>query len=876
VTRLVFHLIPHTHWDREWYLSRAAFGARLVLMMDDLMTRLEQNPDFRSFLLDGQTILISDYLHVRPGEASRVEALVRAERLQIGPWYVLADEQIPSGESLIRNLLLGREQAEQLGGRLDVLYSPDAFGHPAMLPDLAREFSLPAGVLWRGLDPQLTNGRDLVRWRGPAGGDTLIYHLPPAGYEAGSGLFAAAPIAAGSWRSLRDTLVDRATGPHVAVFLGADHHWAHPSVPRLRDCLAALEPDHEVRVSRLDEFLGLAAQHARNVPVVNGELRWSYGYTWNLQGVHSTRAPIKRENSRLELLLERVAEPLVALSGPATGLRALLSVAWHDLLAGQFHDVIGGCSSDTVARDSEARLRSVQSTGQEIVRRAVQRLCNHVPDRARESPGSARPRLLLWNPAARPRSGVVLADTTWFRRDVLVGPPGEGRLPRRGPGAKPFALVSDDGAVLSLQPVGRQLGRRRLDADRHYPDQDEVDVVRVALSAPHLAGLGFELLTPRPGAEPVSGPVRAGKAHLRNELVEVSIGPGGAINLTDRRSGERYVGLLRLEDETDAGDTYTFGPGRPRGHHRSREPVRTRVLAAGPLVGVLEGRWTFAAARVGARLVLRVHAGSPLVHVRLQLDNRAGDHRLRARIPTGLGGTTLLTGAQFGAFRRAPARFDPRDYPNETPVPTAPVHRFAAAARGPRGLALLLPGFGEIEWTQEGDLLMTLLRAVGRLSRGDLPTRPGHAGWPEPTPLAQCAGLQVVELAVAPIDEPTIEHPDQVVALWEDAFLPIQAFWLPDSTELACPPDTIALEGEGLVLSAVKPAEESADGVVLRCYNARAKPVDGCWRFGRPRREAWRVRADERGIVEAGLIDEGRALPFRAEALAWVTHLVRE
>ena len=64
MTRLVFHLIPHTHWDREWYLSRAAFGARLVLMMDDLMTRLEQNPDFRSFLLDGQTILISDYLQV--------------------------------------------------------------------------------------------------------------------------------------------------------------------------------------------------------------------------------------------------------------------------------------------------------------------------------------------------------------------------------------------------------------------------------------------------------------------------------------------------------------------------------------------------------------------------------------------------------------------------------------------------------------------------------------------------------------------------------------------------------------------------------------------------------------------------------------------
>ena len=181
MTRLVFHLIPHTHWDREWYLSRAAFGARLILMIDDLVTRLERDPGFRTFLLDGQAVLIADYLAARPGEAPRIEALVRAGRLQIGPWYVLADEQIPSGESLVRNLLLGRAEAERLGGRSDVLYSPDAFGHPAMLPDLAREFALPAGVLWRGLDQQGTRGRDLVRWRGPAGGDVLLYHLPRLG-----------------------------------------------------------------------------------------------------------------------------------------------------------------------------------------------------------------------------------------------------------------------------------------------------------------------------------------------------------------------------------------------------------------------------------------------------------------------------------------------------------------------------------------------------------------------------------------------------------------------------------------------------------------------------------------------------------------------
>src|SRR5207247_1382289 len=81
-----------------------------------------------------------------------------------------------------------------------------------------------------------------------------------------------------------------------------------------------------------------------------------------------------------------------------------------------------------------------------------------------------------------------------------------------------------------------------------------------------------------------------------------------------------------------------------------------------------------------------------------------------------------------------------RGRPREAPVRAAPAHGFVAAASGARGLALLAPGFFEYEWTSRGDLLVTLLRAVGELSRGDLPTRPGHAGWPTSTPLAQCPG----------------------------------------------------------------------------------------------------------------------------------------
>src|SRR3989475_2729000 len=424
---LIFHLIPHTHWDREWYLPRAALQARLVAVTDDLIERLQANPGYRSFLLDGQTVLVEDYLRARPDREGDVRALVKTGRLQVGPWYVLADEQIPSGEGLVRNLLLGAADAERLGGRLDVLYSPDAFGHPPAWPTLAREFGIRYGVVWRGLGGETGQERDLYRWRGLDDKDVLLWHLPPAGYEIGAALPADAERLFAAWAPVRGALVQRATGKHIPVFIGADHHAAHPDVPRLRDLLAELEPASAFRLSRLDEFF----QAAESTPAqpIAGELRWSYGYTWTLQGVHGTRAPFKRRHGVAELRLERIGEPLVALARYAGALdsRALLETAWRTLISTQFHDTIAGTTADSVATAAESRLTDVAAYAAELTRASLHRLVGHDPDAARERAGIAEPARVLWNPAARPRNGGASADVTCFRRDVLAGAATAGR-----------------------------------------------------------------------------------------------------------------------------------------------------------------------------------------------------------------------------------------------------------------------------------------------------------------------------------------------------------------------------------------------------------------------------------------------------------------
>lgn len=876
---LTFHLIFHTHWDREWHLPRAALHARLVGMLDDLLERMDRDPGLTSFLLDGQSILLEDYVRARPDRADAVRALVRAGRLPVGPWYVLADEQIPAGESLVRNLLLGAADAAAWGGRLDVLYSPDAFGHPDCLPALARGAGMEAAVVWRGLGGGQGQQGDRYRWRSPGGAEVRLWHLPPSGYEIGIDLASESGSIEEAWAWVRGQLIARAAGREVPVFIGADHHAAPLDVARLLDRLTELERPNRVRVSRLDEFFKAAADEFREAPVITGALRSAPGYAWSLQGVHGTRAPLKRRIAQLELWLTRVAEPLAAWARRRQGrdYRPALEQAWRALVQCQFHDTICGTTSDAVAREAEQRLEAVQAYADEVARGAIFDLVGHDPDRAREHGVTHSPALALWNPSPRARDGVVIADCTFFRRDVLVGPPG-GRAPRAGRGVHAFSLHGADGVAIPLQLLDKRMGHERLDARRHYPDQDEVDRVRVALRAPTLPGFGTNILTPGAAhAVRVEDAAQVQARSLVNRHVVVTLDRTGALLLYDRASGARWLDVLRLESEGDAGDAYTFWPVARDRLVRSQGPIRVRRVAAGPLVAALEARWSLPAVgrgvgsrrgRVGVRMLVMLHADSPVVRCVMDIDNQATDHRLRARLPTGSEAPAVV-GTQFGHEFRAAGTL-PEGSPLEAPSRTAPAHRYVAVPGESRGLAVFAPGFFEYERNTEGHVLVTLLRAVGALSRGDLPGRPGHAAWPTPTPGAQCLGSTRVELAVVPV-----AGAETLPDLWEQVFVPVRALWIRDAIGLAPPTGGVTLEGSGLVYSTIKPSAGPGDGMVLRCVNSGDVRAAGAWRFAEPVQSAHRTRLDEGDPVPLVLEAHGRVVRFSVDPHETSTIVVR-
>ena len=871
------HVVSHTHWDREWYQPAEVFRQRLVALVDELID--DPPPVGQSFLLDGQAIVLEDYLAVRPDRRPALETLLGERRLEAGPWFVLADELIPGGEALVRNLLTGARVLRRLGASPPpVLYCPDSFGHPAALPTVASGFGFPLIVLWRGYGSARFPSGDTAIWAAPNGDEVMLYHLPRDGYEFGSHLPTDPVAASGRWRRMRDELAPRATTGVTLVTNGADHHARQRDV---RSALVALErsaADDHVHASSLRSFaerLATAAPRDR-LPRVRGELRDSYGYTWALQGTFGTRAHEKRLNALAERDLTRDTEPWDALAARVRdrSRRWLLDEAWRTLLTAHPHDTLCGCSIDQVAAAMELRLQSARNQAAGVRDDAITQLIGHDRVLARSSRESWRPIVVVRNPAPRRRSGVVTLDIEQFIADVPVGPGSaqaaspHADLPRSNPRIPSLG---------KLQVLSRATEHRRLESPQHYPDNDLVRIVRAVAWVPDLPPYGIATYAMADGKRSSAGPpepVVVARDSLRNSHLHVRVESDGRVSLATTDMLRHIESLISFDDQRDVGDLYTPAP-RDRSFH-----VRfggCRRVDRGPLRGSLELSYRVTGDRRGdkiadvtARLVL--DADAPYLRVQLSGENFAPDHRLLLRIHTDVSSPQVWADAAFGPVQRAPLDIPAEDTRDEHVVRTAPLHRYVSLFNGERGLTLFSDGLAEYETLGDGAVAVTLVRAVGELSRNDLPERPGHAGWPTPTPGAQCLGPFEASFGVMPHGSRSAEMLTTIEHTADDVLCAPVGTTLRSALALPAPVHGIELAGTGLAFSTLK---ESEDGqwLVLRCINVCHEPVNGRWILPFDIREARLARLDETPLAELAAV--ARAVEFHARARDVVTILVR-
>jgi hypothetical protein len=494
--------------------------------------------------------------------------------------------------------------------------------------------------------------------------------------------------------------------------------------------------------------------------------------------------------------------------------------------------------------------------------------------------------MLVRNRAARPRGGIAELEIESFLADVSVGP-GSAPPDRVRHVVSPRLLHGD----VPVQLLATRRANRRTESPSQYPDNDLVELRRVVAWLPPVAGYSITPLpldegkSRAPHAEPS---VAATSDSLDNGVLRVQLEADGTISVSAADGAWSIAKAVAIEDVGDRGDLYTPSLyGNPRIEERF---LRARLIHQGPLRAEIETRWRIvvpsavdrrlagaprdgsSAGFVDLRVRLRLDAGSPFLRVIVEGVNGAAGHRLRIRVRTGIANARVWADAAFGPIERVSLDVPDADRAVEHPLPTAPLHRYVSLFDAKRGATVYSDGLAEYEAMPNGDVAVTLVRAVGDLSRNDLPERPGHAGWPVPTPEAQMPGPFGAELALYVHGARSPSMVDTIERTAEDVLLPLVGTTLRSAIADYAATPGLELEGDGLAFSTVK---ESDDGewLVLRCVNVTDKPTRGRWQLPFTPREARLSRLDETPLGALSPLES--ALSFPAAGRAVVTILVR-
>ncbi|MEU5940847.1 hypothetical protein ABZ807_17020 [Micromonospora sp. NPDC047548] len=903
-------VVPHTHWDREWYEPFQRFRLRLVALLDDVFARMERDERQR-FTLDGQLAAVDDYLEVRPERREQVIALVRAGRLAVGPWQILLDEFLCSGENIVRNLERGLTRSADLGGAMPVGYLPDMFGHIAQMPQILAGAGLAHACVFRGVPHRVRS--HAFAWQAPDGTTVRTEYLP-GGYGNAAGLLddaalvtrRATDLAArlGGWRP------EGAATPILAMY-GTDHAAPAPDAP---DLLAAADVGGtRLRLGTLAEYFATQPATVDELPTVHGELR-SHARANILPGVISVRAHLKQAMGRAERRVERYAEPLAALWHDPS-VQRFLDMAWTRLIDASCHDSVTGCGCDETAEQVAARLAEADQLGRAVCDLVGARLAAAVPHDG----------YLLFNPSPTTRTALVRLDVE-APEDAAVGLAGaDGVAVAAQVLDRARTLLADDVVPAADLPAaltrvhGRELYGQEItrwsvspadatltfEVARHGDPAFDVADVRLALAdagqpeqwrfrivaAPRLSvaalvdvpALGHTAVRPvalPAGTAAVPGPVSVAGRSLDNGLLRVDVAEDGTLRLATP-DGVAVDGVGRIIDGGDVGDSYNYAP--PAADELVDKPraVRTVVRHAGPLVAVLdvvrEYRWPVAAdVDAGSRMVDRepvvvttqveLRSGERFARFRIEFDNRCDDHRVRLHLPLPSPARASYAEGQFAVVERG---LTAEGGGGEVPLPTFPASGFVAAG-GPAGsLAVLLTQPTEYELTDSGrELAVTVLRSIGMLSRNRHALRDEPAGPQLPTPLAQCRGERTVELAVLPFrGEWHAAGVAEAAEAYRHELLAFPGTGQP-SVALPGPVTGLTVAGPGVALTSVRHRHGQVEVRVVAETPSGTCAVIGA---GRGVRGAWRAdllgRPGDRLTVDA---DGQVRLPLRAWEIATV------
>ncbi|NWF50237.1 MAG: hypothetical protein HXY49_06820 [Ignavibacteriaceae bacterium] len=894
----VFHVISNTHWDREWRYPFQRNRQMLVDMIDKVLEILESEPEYRAFHLDSQSIVIKDYLQVRPHKEEQIVKLVKEKRLFIGPWYVLPEQFQVGGENLIRNLLLGHKTSKRYGRVSKIGYSPFSWGQISQLPQIYKEFGIELIMFYRGVN-SIDSSKAEFLWIGADGTEAVssrfstmprynfyfYIYRPVVHNEFFSDIeykwsrggvpfhFSDMQLADEDYfiidsvngyfpenikkqvEAIINDQVDDFTTPHVIWMEGHDSSGPNIKTVQIIKDIKKIFPEINVVHSTLEDYAKLLFESVdiNSLKKVYGERRSSqfdrrsgnmYGYTT------SARMYLKQKNFEAEKWTQFYAEPFNVFSS-LTGRDIndqYLDKAWDLIVQNSSHDSIGGCSLDQIHDDMMSRYKQAIEISKGVFERSVKHIIKNInlPDVTSDNLF-----LIAFNPNNYLRYEVV---------ECFIDIPKE----------------YDRGDFNIYDLDGNEIEKQIVSSEHHQPVLEQLidrpmyfDMIRYHcfVEINNVPEFGYKSfwLKPIRKSEVKGQKSKDGLANdniIENDYLKIKINSNGTFNLFDKLNNKDFKGLGYFYDEGEGGHAWVNIPTKPF-ITTLKSKAKIKIIQNGLLSTTFKishkiklpinlserKKKNPKLSAVDVNLFITLNKNSKRAELKIEVDNKAESHRLRIMFPTNLDAKFHFGEGQFDVVKRSVDRPDTKDW-IEQPMYDYPLHHFADVTDGKNGLAVLVDGLKEYELVNDKNktLAVTLLRGfeyiIAPSSKQDYTHLKG----------SQCLGKSSYRLAIYP-------H----ISDWQPGEVYKEALNFNNNIRLVqtgkaqgkLPSELsfMKVTPDDLVFSALKTSEDG-NGFVLRIYNPTEKDIEGKVEFYNSLIKVEQVTLEEVLVKEINLIDK--------------------
>ena len=841
------YIISHSHWDREWYMANEQHNMRLIELIDDLLELFEVDPSFNSFHLDGQTIILDDYLQVRPEKRQAIQQAINEGKLRIGPFYILQDDFLISSESNVRNMLIGMEESRKWGTPVMLGYFPDTFGNMGQTPQLMKQAGISAAAFGRGVKPigfdnQVLEAENYssqyseMWWKGPD--QTAIFGLLFANwYSNGNEIPVEKEAALAFWKQKLADAEQYASTNHLLMMNGVDHQPVQKDISKAIHLANELFPDYEFIHSNFTDYLEAVQKDVpEDLGSVEGELTSQETDGWyTLANTASARVYLKQWNTKVQRQLENITEPLATIAYEVSGNypHDQLDYAWKTLMQNHPHDSICGCSVDSVHREMIPRFEKADEVGKYLAQDSLEQLTAAIDTTG--FPKDSFPFVIV-NTAGMDKTGEAEITIELERKRFAEGIPEQlyqelENLPKRK-----YHVETKSGAtipaILSEETV--QFGYD-LPKDR-FRVPYMVKMIKVTLPLENMPAFSWEtfaLVEGEAKAEEKETMIHQSGRIIENGPLHLTIEKNGTITMEDRKNKRKLNNLHIFEDIGDIGNEYIFKQpfyDQPI-LSSNKENSEVKVLVDTPEIAkisilqemeipvsaderlekeqqmVVEFRYRKAERSKEKRIlqiktIMTNRKDSKKIDFETTLDNQMKDHRLRVLFPTKLHVEHHEADSIFEVVKR------PNHVSKSWENPTNPQHQQAFVNIHDEEYGVTVGNFGlnEYEVTEDGQIAVTLLRSVGEL---------GDWGY-FPTPEAQCLGEHRFNYSIE------LHGPEEKFSTYLHAY----AAQIPFSTQqikhhegtLISKQQYLTIKSETFAITALKRSKFS-DKVVVRGFN---------------------------------------------------------